>query len=107
MKPACINCFRHGAFKRSVAGLLLLAWLAVLAAVLLPRFHSHCHADAHNPAHECAVTALEQGKFIGQSPVLIFAVVPPSIYVEPARLVSVCLPAMPHRLAPGRAPPTA
>ncbi|MCX6894143.1 MAG: hypothetical protein NTZ16_01260 [Verrucomicrobia bacterium] len=106
MKLGWTICFRHGAIKRPVAGLLLLLWLNLLALAALPRLHTHVHADAASPAHQCAVTAVEQGKFVFHAPTPVFAAAAQAIELEPARLVSASIPASSHRLAPGRAPPT-
>ena len=107
MKQSWIICFRHGAVKRPVAGLLLLLWLNLLALAALPQLHHHVHADAASPAHQCAVTAVTQGKFVFQPAAPVFAAAPHAIDLEPARLVTLSLPAISHRLAPGRAPPAA
>ena len=107
MKQSWTTCFRHGAIKRPVAGLLLLLWLNLLALAALPNLHTHVHKDAASPTHQCAVTAVEQGKLIFHTPAPVVAATPQAIQLEPARLVSVSLPAIAYRLAPGRAPPAA
>ena len=100
-------CFRNGAVKRSVAGLLLLLWLNVLALAALPNLHTHVHAEANSSTHQCAVTAVAQGNFVFHTPAPVIVAASPPLELEPARLLSVSLPAIPHRLAPGRAPPAA
>jgi hypothetical protein len=101
------NYFRHGAMKRSVGALLLLLWLNVLALAALPQLHAHVHAEANSPTHQCAVKTVAQGGFVFHAPAPVVVVVSPTLELEPARLVSVSLPAMALRLAPGRAPPAA
>jgi ABC-type phosphate transport system substrate-binding protein len=107
MKLAKTICFRNGALKRSVAGLSLLLWLNVLALAALPQLHTHVHADAHSPTHQCAVTAVEQGKFVSTAPAPVMVAAAPTFELETAFPISVSLPAIALRLAPGRAPPTA
>jgi hypothetical protein len=105
MKLGWIICFRNGAVKRSVAGLLLLLWLNVLALAALPQLHTHVHADASSPTHQCAVTTVSHGKIICYTPASVVVAAAQTFELEPARLVSVSLPAISYRLAPGRAPP--
>ena len=107
MKLGWTICFRNGAVKRSVAGLSLLLWLNILALAALPQLHAHVHADANSPTHQCAVKTVEQGGFIFHTPAPVVVTALPLLEQEPAHLISVSLPAIPHRLAPGRAPPTA
>ena len=107
MKHGWNICFRHGAIKRPVAGLLLLLWLHLLALAALPQLHHHVHADAASPTHQCAVTAVEQGKIFFHAPTPMVVTVSHTFELEPARLLSVSLPAISQRLAPGRAPPAA
>ncbi|MFM2295759.1 MAG: hypothetical protein RLZZ350_2172 [Verrucomicrobiota bacterium] len=107
MKLGWTICFGNGAVKRSVAGLLLLLWLNVLALAALPQLHVHIHADANSPTHQCAVKTVEQGGFVFHTPALVMVAAVPTLELEPARLVSFSLPAIANRLALGRAPPTA
>lgn len=107
MKQSWTTCFRHGAIKRPVAGLLLLLWLHLLALAALPNLHTHAHRDADHADHQCAVTAIQQGKFVFHTPAPVVAAAPQAVVLEPARLVSVSLPPIVYRLAPGRAPPAA
>ena len=107
MKFGWTICFRHGAVKRSVAGLSLLLWLNVLALAALPQLHTHVHADATSATHQCAVTTVAQGNFVFHTPAPVIVAALPTLELEPARLLSVSLPAIAYRLAPGRAPPAA
>lgn len=107
MKPGWNNCFRHGAVKRSVAGLILLLWLNVIAFAALPRLHSALHRDASHAEHQCAITAVHQGKLHFSGPLVVSVEPLPAAPAEPAGFASLFLPAIPHRLAPGRAPPAA
>ena len=105
MNPEWKQCFRNGAVKRSVAGVLLLVWLNVLVLAALPNLHAHVHQDAASPTHQCAVTAIEQGNVSFQTPAPVMAEPIQTIALELTRLFSVCLPAIPYRPDLGRAPP--
>jgi hypothetical protein len=99
--------FRNSAVKRSVAALCLFLWLSLLALTALPELHTAIHRDAASADHDCAVTAIAHGKFAFQTPAPIAAAAPQAVIFEPARLVSISLPSVAYRLAPGRAPPAA
>lgn len=86
---------------------MLFLWLVTTAMVAAPVLHELVHKDAKNPGHECAVTAVQHGKFSFDGPVTVSAVPVQAVETASANFVSILLPAIPHRLASGRAPPTA
>ncbi|MDQ3625112.1 MAG: hypothetical protein M3463_21980, partial [Verrucomicrobiota bacterium] len=49
----------------AVAGGLIAAFLAVLAAAAYPPFHESLHHDAHESGHECGITLLLNGSMDG------------------------------------------
>jgi hypothetical protein len=107
MQPEMSACLRRGAVKRVVAGLLLLLWLNVLAFAALPQLHTAIHRDASKAEHQCVITVILQGKYHFSEPVVASARPQPVTLIGPAIYSSVFLPTIPHRLAPGRAPPVA
>lgn len=49
------------AFRRTVVGLVLAHFLAIMAMAALPQLHELAHADAGCGEHYCAVTLFRQG----------------------------------------------
>jgi hypothetical protein len=86
-------------------GLLLFLWLSTTAMAISPVLHHLIHANADGPDHQCAVTALHQGKVHSSTPAVVRPVPVVSGFVLPLPEVSVSLPAVLNRLALGRAPP--
>jgi hypothetical protein len=86
---------------------MLSLWLHACLLAALPELHAKIHTDAKSSHHQCAVTTVAQGKFISHTPAPVIVAASQTIEVEPSQFVSVLLPAISHRLAPGRAPPTA
>jgi hypothetical protein len=84
---------------------MLCLWVFTMAMAIWPEFHELFHADAKSPEHHCAVTDVLHGKLFFDGPVAVSVVAAPQVSVEPACFVSLILPAVPYRLAPGRAPP--
>lgn len=95
----------QSAWQRAFAGLCLFLWLNLLLSAVLPVFHRHAHADASSPTHQCAVTAVQQGKVAFHAPAPVVAVAPPTHVLETAQAISVSLPNFFYLLSPGRAPP--
>jgi len=93
--------------KNAGAGLLLFLWLLTTAMAVSPVFHGLIHADAAGADHQCAVTALHQGKFHSEVSVVSSSVPVSPVFAAPASFVSVLRSAIPYLLVPGRAPPAA
>jgi hypothetical protein len=84
---------------------MLCLWLFTLALAAWPELHELFHTDAKSPEHHCAVSDVLHGKLCFDGPVAVAVEAVPQVAVEPVSFVSLVLPAVPCRLAPGRAPP--
>lgn len=97
----------RGVLKNAGAGLLLFLWLLTTAMAISPVLHRLIHSDAAGADHQCAVTALHQGKFHSDVPVVASYVPVSPVFAAPASFVSVPRSTIPYLLVPGRAPPAA
>ena len=97
----------RGVLKNAGAGLLLFLWLLTTAMAVSPVLHRLIHVDADGADHQCAVTALHQGKFHSDVPIVTSRVPVSPVFAAPASFVSVLRSTIPYLLVPGRAPPAA
>jgi len=95
----------RGAGKAGLASLLLLLWLQVTVLAGSPALHAVMHPDANGLSHRCVVTLVSQGQLVLNGWATLSAAPAVAAQLPVASFVSLLLPAVPHRLAPSRAPP--
>ena len=92
--------------RASVAGLMLLLWLGIVALAVAPRLHLLLHDDAKAPQHNCLITQLNERPVLAGC-VVVLAPSPPSVFVWLTCASDFqFLPTLDYGLSPGRGPPS-
>lgn len=99
---------RRWSVRRLAAVAFMLAlWLATVLLGMSPALHQFLHDDSQRAGHECVLTLLQKGQFFSGTATVSLITMEPPRAVQPVPIEARIAPRRDHRVAPGRAPPSA